>query len=222
MTSRTYTTREISALGATLGLWLWLSVGAALLNMAAAGVELWLLNQIPSNRAVPPGGDIPGPVLVTALTAIARLPVLVVIVVTGFLFLKWIYRASRNAHALSSGLTTPPPWAVGWFFVPVAFLWVPFGAFSETWRASHQPEGWKATSVPSLLRWWWGFWLAENFLGQASLRLAARSETIFILSGAVWMDILGSLASLAATLAAIVIVRRLTAVQTRRIEERAF
>ena len=222
MTARTYTMREIDALGATLERWLWISVGAAMLNMAAAGVELWLLNQIPSNRALGPDGDIPGPAIITALAAVARLPVLAVILITGFIFLKWIYRASRNAHALAGDLGTPPPWAVGWFFVPVAFLWKPFAAFSQTWRASHQPQGWQSTTVPLLLRWWWGFWLAENFLGQASLRLAARAETVFILSGAVWMDILGSLASIAATLAAIVIVRRLTAVQTRRIEEQAF
>jgi len=220
--AKVYTPREIDALGATLVRWLWISIGGSVLGLVVSGIELGLLNRVPGDQPLGLYGEIPGPETVTLITGLARLPILALIVVTGFLFLKWIYRASRNAHALAGPLRTSPPWAVGWFFVPVAFLWVPFTAFSETWRASHDPVGWRSTSVPPLLRWWWGFWLIENLTGQASFRLGMRADTVSALSAATWAEVLSYGFSIAGTLAAIVIVRRLTAAQTQRLREQTF
>jgi hypothetical protein len=76
----------------------------------------------------------------------------------------WIYRANSNAHALAAGLRVTPGWAVGWYLVPVANLFLPFRAMKETWQASCHGDGWRGRSVPALLGWWWASWMVFNAL----------------------------------------------------------
>ena len=83
---------------------------------------------------------------------------IVTVIVTG----RWIWRASTNAHALATGMSITPGWAVGWFFMPVASLFKPFEAMRECWQVSHDPNQWPLLPVPALLRWWWGCWIASN------------------------------------------------------------
>ncbi len=48
-------------------------------------------------------------------------------IAAGVLFLIWVYRANRNAHCLGAeGMEYSPGWSVGWFFVPVACLVMPY------------------------------------------------------------------------------------------------
>src|SRR5262249_29946861 len=45
----------------------------------------------------------------------------------GIALLVWVYRANRNARALGAeGLAYSPGWSVGWFFVPLANLVMPY------------------------------------------------------------------------------------------------
>jgi len=92
----------------------------------------------------------------------------------------WIYRVACNVRALGArGLDDKPGWAVGWYFIPFMCLVRPFRAMEQTWRASTQPQQWqKRTSVPPLLRWWWGAWLLLNFGGYAVMRGASGSPDI--------------------------------------------
>lgn len=136
-------------------------------------------------------------------------------VVSGFLILKWTYRVSRNAHALSQGLQVSPPWAVGWYFVPVAWLWKPFQALRETWQASSQPDNWKEAAVPGRLRWWWGLWIASNFLSQISFRFTAiESPAPQAVVAATIVDLAGSLVDVPLCILLVGIVRDLSQLQT--------
>lgn len=69
-----------------------------------------------------------------------------------------------------------PGWSIGWYFIPVAFLWKPFEYFKEAWEVSHNPTSPAQVDTPGILRWWWGLWLlsiiASNISGQLSVRFA--------------------------------------------------
>ncbi|MGH7746783.1 MAG: DUF4328 domain-containing protein, partial [Candidatus Dormibacteria bacterium] len=62
---------------------------------------------------------------------------LVVFTLCAAVFLLWLYRAVSNGPALGAGgLRFSPRWAIGWWFVPIAFLVRPFQAIMEAWRSA--------------------------------------------------------------------------------------
>ncbi|MDE2763285.1 MAG: DUF4328 domain-containing protein [Gemmatimonadota bacterium] len=82
-------------------------------------------------------------------------------VASAVLVLVWIHRANHNARALgATGLKMTPGWAVGWYFVPIAWFWKPYQAMKEIWQASIDPKHWWRQGGSPLLVWWWGLWLA--------------------------------------------------------------
>ena len=79
---------------------------------------------------------------------------------TGILVLTWIHRANHNARQLGADdMTFTPGWAVGWYFVPIAWFWKPYQAMKEIWRASANPSDWVGRPVSPLLHWWWILWI---------------------------------------------------------------
>ncbi|MDF2693553.1 MAG: hypothetical protein K0S65_1936 [Labilithrix sp.] len=95
---------------------------------------------------------------------------------TSIVFLLWTYQAAKNVRAFGQrGLTFTPGWAVGWWFVPVASLWLPYKALREIWRAS-DPDAlgsgggaWMTRSVPSLFPLWWTTYLLYSFVSAFSV-----------------------------------------------------
>ncbi|HKP78094.1 MAG TPA: DUF4328 domain-containing protein [Phenylobacterium sp.] len=201
---REYTFLNPAPLSRTVIQWLWIdlavSVVGAVSSVWAIAETLGVNTSLPSDTALT--SDIP--------LAIVGLAQVAVFLVTGFLVLKWIYRVSRNAHSAVRGLKVTPPWAVGWYFVPVAFLWKPFEAMRETWQASTDPTAWPGVPVPAMLRWWWGLFLASNFTGQLSFRIALRAGTLGGMAVASGFDLASALISVPLDLIFIRIVRELT------------
>ena len=90
-------------------------------------------------------------------------------------FLMWLYQASKNLRSFGQhSLEYTPGWCVGWWFIPIASLWKPFGAMREIWRAS-DPEtvgprpthAWHEAPVTSLLPLWWGIYVLNGFVTMA-------------------------------------------------------
>ena len=80
-------------------------------------------------------------------------------------FLRWIYCANVNARSLgASGMRFTPGWSVGWFFVPVANLVMPYQVMREIWQASSNPGNWKGEPVPAKIGAWWGLWWAVTLV----------------------------------------------------------
>jgi Domain of unknown function (DUF4328) len=103
----------------------------------------------------------------------------IVFIVTGILILKWIHRANFNArHLGASKMEFTPGWSIGWYFIPFANLWKPYQAMKEIWKASSNPQDWNPQPTPSLLRWWWFFWIASQILSNAAFRLTIRANEI--------------------------------------------
>ena len=104
---------------------------------------------------------------------------------TPILVLSWIYRANYNARQLGAAdMRFTPGWAVGWYFIPIAWFWMPYLAMREIWRASVNPSDWATTPAWPLLRWWWGLWIVtawglETIVEVARFRLdEAGAETV--------------------------------------------
>lgn len=82
----------------------------------------------------------------------------------GLLF--WLYRVCKNARILSSQtLETTPGWAVGWYFIPFANLWKPYGVMREIYKASRNPLSWRQSGQASIVGLWWAINLFGNFVG---------------------------------------------------------
>ena len=93
---------------------------------------------------------------------------------TAILVLLWIHRANHNARQLGAAdMQFTPGWAVGWYFVPIAWFWKPYQAMTEVWRASRNPSAWRGEPVSLLLHWWWVLWIVP-FWGVSIVDLAAR------------------------------------------------
>lgn len=91
-------------------------------------------------------------------------------------FLVWFHRAAVNVRAFGAvGLQYTPGWCVGWWLIPFASLWKPYGAMTEVWRASEpdavgQPYGWTYVKPPRVLQPWWTTYVIGNILGNLSGR----------------------------------------------------
>ncbi|MDP3802232.1 DUF4328 domain-containing protein [Brevundimonas sp.] len=221
-TGKTYTTRPIATLGAAAALWLLINALADGFSVVLTLIDLSILSRLPSDVRVGFFDPIPDASGVLDVTGLGRLPVIIVYLATAFITLKWIYRASRNAHALGRGLDSDPPWVVGWFFVPIAMLWKPFEGMSETWRVSQDPEAWKRVALPGVMRVWWGFWLVSMVAGNISFQITRRVETIGGVTTATAFEALSALAGIVAGLALRHIVLTVSTRQTDKIHTSVF
>ena len=188
-------------------LWLWIDLALSVLAIPAS---LFVIAEIAGvDRALPSDTPMPSD-LPVGLLGLAQVGVYAV---TAFLVLKWIYRTNRNAHSVARGLTTPPNWAIIWFFVPIAFLWKPFQAFRETWQASAGANDWRTVKTPPILGWWWGMLLVSNLLGQIVFRITMAAGTLGGMAIASGFDVVACLLAVPLNLVFIRIVRDLTRMQ---------
>ncbi|HCK84531.1 MAG TPA: hypothetical protein DHW63_08445 [Hyphomonadaceae bacterium] len=85
------------------------------------------------------------------------------------------FRMGKNLNTLEApGERMPPGWAVGWYFVPLANLLMPFRGLKQIWRDTFaiadrsQPDDLVATL-------WWASWVFSNILGTWSFRATLES-----------------------------------------------
>ena len=57
------------------------------------------------------------------------------------------------------------------------------------------------------MRWWWGLWLATNFIGNASFRIELQAETIQSVAAAALLDIVSAIVSVPLALLLIRLIR---------------
>jgi hypothetical protein len=88
----------------------------------------------------------------------------------GIAYLMWCHRAYRNLPALGAKvLDSTPGWAVGWYFVPIAFLFKPCQSMSEIWRYSDPAQhGTIRKSTSPLVGVWWAAFLITIFFDRFS------------------------------------------------------
>jgi hypothetical protein len=94
-------------------------------------------------------------------------------VVLGVTFLHWIYRINFNLRALSSvPMEFTPLFAIAWYFVPIANLFMPYRAMKEIWRVANRTR----STYDALLAWWWTLWIISTLLIEAAGFYSRGSE----------------------------------------------
>jgi hypothetical protein len=127
---------------------------------------------------------------------------LIIYGITSITFIVWFFRAHKNLRrAFVPGLKYKSGWTIGSFFVPILCLFRPFQLMKETWKGStllyktRYIKSWDEYATDPLIRWWWGMFILSAYLGNLSLMLLIRPESIdqFLTSDILKMidDILG-------------------------------
>ncbi|MEX2286862.1 MAG: DUF4328 domain-containing protein [Planctomycetaceae bacterium] len=183
------------------------SIGSSLLQLS-------VLNQLKA------GVDVPEEILqmndlrefVIAITFMG------VFIALAICFLRWVYRANRNAQALvRSPLTISPGWSVGWYFVPIMNLFKPYQAVKEIWQASTPAVAdWRKAPVSPIVGFWWTFWILDNIASQASVRLSFRADDVSELITSTGVDIGSSAIGIPSAVLALLLVRNLHNMQEQK------
>jgi hypothetical protein len=98
--------------------------------------------------------------------------------VSGIVFLRWVYRAYKNIQGFGAvGLRFSPGWAVGYYFIPLLSLIRPAQVMSEIWRVSQDPQNWMRRRGSWLVGTWWALFLLYSVATQVSLELALDGST---------------------------------------------
>ncbi|MEY2615747.1 MAG: hypothetical protein QOH78_1520 [Verrucomicrobiota bacterium] len=140
-------------------------------------------------------------------------------ILTGIIFLKWIYRSYKNIQGFGAqGLRFSPGWAVGYYFIPILSLIRPVQVMSEIWRASDDPRDWPKRPGSWLIASWWTLFLVYTGITQISLELAIQASTNEQWTLAAVLAILGDFFSIPLSLAALRLVTEIYRRQRRLVE----
>lgn len=114
-------------------------------------------------------------------------------VVNVVFFCIWQYRATK-AVELRADIDNPSisaGWQVGWWFIPVANLFMPVKALGEVYRASREGSSgdWKSRPLPGSILGWWLLWLGSTILDRVADRNLAKAENLRAVADAIWLGI---------------------------------
>ena len=183
MATQQHIYKDPRPLARTVVVFMFIYLATVAANLVAVGLETLLLG---GSLQAAPVSEFDGMTGIELAAVFTRLASMALYVIVGFMFLMWIYRSTANARTFRPSMNAKPGWAVGWFFVPIAFLWKPYQYFSETWRVSHSPGTPASEPTPSLLRWWWAAWLISNFTSNLAGRLSMREDEGMLLAANVF------------------------------------
>ncbi|MFR9676214.1 DUF4328 domain-containing protein [Streptomyces sp. TR02-1] len=148
-----------------------------------------------------------------------------VMLACGVLTIVWLFRARSNIEHLdpyrwAGRRRLAKGWAIGAWFVPVGFFWLPLQVVLDVWWGTEQPQH-KRGPVPKLVVAWWACWIVSWCTG---LRVSttvtqvggvnAESVSANFFPGA---TALSAPFAVAAAVLWCLIVRRVTARQTARL-----
>jgi hypothetical protein len=135
-------------------------------------------------------------------------------IATAVVFLLWVYRANSNARRLGAvGMKFPAGWAVGWYFIPIANLFVPFLTMREIWRASANPGSWAAQRAGWVVPCWWLLFLVSKLADGFSGLVWNSAHTLELIKGAAAIGFLAGMLDAIAIPFAIMLVGRICRMQ---------
>ena len=98
----------------------------------------------------------------------------VVALITGILFLIWLYRETSNLWATKGGQSITPGWAVGWWFVPIMWFFKPLEAVLNVYDGVGAPQKDRWT----VYLWWTLFWGSLAYVALSMGYLQQRIDTL--------------------------------------------
>lgn len=142
-----------------------------------------------------------------------------VFVVTSVIFLMWTYRANLNCHGFGpKGMRYPPGESIGWHFVPILNVILPYQAMKEIWKVSSDPMNWQVQQGSALLRWWWALWLASPVLSLRASSMAREAYSPSSLATATKASIVSSIAWMLLIIVAVMMISCIIEKQIRLTE----
>ncbi len=207
--------RDLSGFAAVLKASLGVYMAIAAIGLWSGWLEIELLQRAASGMSVSEAEAAAS----DSRQALLRGLYLLVFVITGVMFLRWTYLSNRNARSLgAAGMQFTPGWAVGWYFVPVAWLWKPYQALKETFKASHPDftQDWQHAPHPSILPLWWTLWIISTFVQQAVFHSALRADTANELLASSWIAFVSDALDLPLGIVAMAVVAKLQTWQSEK------
>ncbi|MBC9717171.1 DUF4328 domain-containing protein [Streptomyces sp. TRM66268-LWL] len=173
--------------------------------------SLGVVNRLKDDPFTVPDADIESADVLYGAAGIGQTAAMVAAIV---LFLCWFWRTRTNAEVFEpAGHARSRGWAIGGWFIPFGCFWIPRGIAGDIWRASAVDE---QSRKEKLLNMWWGLWVATTALGWIASRQYARAESLDAVHSALVSVLVTDALDIAAVIAAILFVRRLTAMQTAK------
>jgi hypothetical protein len=86
----------------------------------------------------------------------------------------------------------------------------------EIWRASANPQAWEQQPVPSLLPWWWFFWIVSAMLSNLAFQLTRGAEEISELLTANLVTQIADASNVPLSLILLSIINKIYAMQAER------
>lgn len=189
--------RGIATLAPIVIIMLWIGIALHGGEIVTALLELAGITE-------PSFGEDLGPYGIAVLSSFAFL------VLTYFVFGRWIWIASKNLWDHGGyHLEFTPASCIWWYAIPFANLFKPFQAMREIWNNSVGSPDTYSTETPTLLKIWWGTWLVAAITENISARLSGSTALIF--------GCVAALISIVCIICAMQIVRGVTEAQKRGI-----
>ena len=139
-------------------------------------------------------------------------------IIAAIAFLRWIHLASKNLAPLGAGgQWFSPGWAVGWWFIPIMWLFRPYQVMAEIWRGSYPetgPDAWQALPVSPLMGFWWATWLVSGWVAYAAILFFFSSDTS--IDGLIMGDFVSiayDVVSMVSLILVIILIRQITSNQ---------
>lgn len=189
---------------------------SGLYALLLTGTGLYLGSAL-RDGSYPDAGTADGGTLPDTLMALAGLLEIPLLIVTAALFITWFHRVHHNALVLGrDAVTRSAAWAIGGWFVPFAFLRIPYKMAKEIWAASllRGPDGAPRPPVSTApITTWWLVWITALFANRVFGILYERAGDADALATAATAAAVYGAVLLAASVLAIRFVRGLTAMQ---------
>ncbi|MFF0575416.1 DUF4328 domain-containing protein [Streptosporangium saharense] len=155
---------------------------------------------------------------------LAGLTQLAVYVLTGVMFVVWLYRARCNAEAI-----TPIPHrrsrglVVFSWVIPIVNLWYPLQIVDDVWATSSPrnlppdlgSEALNRAPRSPLVRFWWLLWLVTTFGSMLFQRAAARDDSLEAIVATARVDIWFAAPYVVSAVLAVLVVMNITTAQER-------
>lgn len=132
--------------------------------------------------------------LAESIIGIVALLFLPLFVLTIVIYCQWIYRMANNALSFKPvEFNTTPGWVVGWYFIPVANVFMPYIQIKKIYKILKDPANWQSEKALNKMIWWWSLWLISGSLSKGSARLESKyPESVEMIKLASGIDIASS------------------------------
>jgi hypothetical protein len=125
-------------------------------------------------------------------------------------FLAWLSRTVEITPALGAGTPKDSPrWAIGWWFIPIAFLWKPYKVVREVWDRLAIPT---RAAHGMLVEAWWLAFILGVLVEVVANAMAATASTWGDIQSGFWVSFGAAALYVAAAVLGFLIVRE---IQTR-------